>query len=239
MKNELDNHIEAYRSDFDYSLDNELMLNWYPKRVIKKLNKGNILELGVGHGFSTDIFSKAVEEYTVIEGSKKVIDEFNANFKLQNVKIIESYFETFDSDKKYDNIIMGFILEHVDNPDLIIEKYIKYLKKHGKLFIAVPNAECLHRRIGYEANLLEDIEKLSEADLLLGHKRYFTVEKLKKLVARQGLKIVSLEGLFLKPLTTKQLINLNLSQEILNGMMATGVNYPELSAGILMECVSE
>ncbi|MFW9882209.1 MAG: class I SAM-dependent methyltransferase, partial [Candidatus Thorarchaeota archaeon] len=216
-----------------------LMINWYPKRVIKELKKGNILELGIGHGFSTAIFSKAAKEYTVIEGSKKVIDEFHVNFKLQNVKIIESYFETFDSVKQYDNIIMGFILEHVDDPDLIIEKYIKYLKKDGKLFIAVPNAESLHRRIGYEANLLENIEDLSEADLLLGHKRYFTVEKLIKLVDKPGLKIVSIEGLFLKPLTTEQIINLNLSQEILNGMMKIGVNYPELSAGILMECVSE
>ena len=58
MKNALDNHVAAYTGNNIYDFDNEILLNWYPKRVIE-ISKGarSVLELGLGHGFSTKIFS--------------------------------------------------------------------------------------------------------------------------------------------------------------------------------------
>ena len=35
MKNILDKHVEAYEGHNQYDFDNNIMLNWYPYRVIK------------------------------------------------------------------------------------------------------------------------------------------------------------------------------------------------------------
>lgn len=131
---------------------------------------------------------------------------------------------------------MGFILEHVEYPEGILRQYKKFLKNEtGRLFITVPNARGLHRRIGYEAGLLEDIYAFNAYDKKAGHKRYYDLETIQSLVERVGLHIHRCEGIFLKPITTAQINKLELPGEVLVGMLKVGVEYPELSNYILIE----
>ena len=235
-KHTLDEHVTAYKANFLYELDNRLMLKWYPHRVSEKMHPGSVLELGIGHGYSTREFAEIATNYTVLEGSKIIIGSFRKNNPdLHYVNIIHTYFEEYKCNQVFDNIIMGFILEHVDNPLDLISKYTKYLSGDGKLFIAVPNSDSMHRRLGCLAGLLDNLETLSDSDRALGHQRYFNLEKIRTMSKECGLKIITEEGLFLKPLTTNQLESLHLSEEIFQAMLELGVNYPELSAGILVE----
>ena len=100
--------------------------------------------------------------------------------------------------------------------------------------LTVPNAESLHRRLGHAAGLLPDIYALSSADLEFGHKRYFTLESLVTMVQGEGLEIRKVEGLLLKPITTQQMLDLNLSEAILQAMLKVGVDYPELCNSLLI-----
>lgn len=239
--NNLDSNVNAYKKEFIYDFDNDIMLKYYPKRIIGKLVEGSFLELGLGHGYTINEFLNRVDSYTILEGSPAVIENFTTNEPelCKKINIVETYFETFETDKKYDNIVMGFILEHVENPDLILEKYKKLLTKNGKIFIAVPNAESLHRQIGFHAGYMDDVKSLSDSDLLLGHRRYYNKQELLNLAAKHQLKVLSIEGIFLKPLTTSQLQSVELSSEIINGMLEMGKKYPELSNAILMELTVE
>ena len=103
------------------------------------------------------------------------------------------------------------------------------------MFVTVPNAEVLNRRLGHLAGLLPDMQELSEHDLLLGHKRYYTVASLRNDVLQAGYIIQRLEGIYLKPLTTSQMISLNLDDKIIQALCLAAINYPELSCGILAE----
>jgi SAM-dependent methyltransferase len=235
--NNLDRNVNAYKKEFLYDFDNDIMLNYYPKRIISKMKSGSFLELGLGHGYTINEFLKYVDEYTILEGSMAVIENFKTNNSeiFEKIKIVETYFETYETVNKYDYIVMGFILEHVENPSFILNKYKKYLNKNGKIFIAVPNAESLHRHIGFNAGLMNDLQGLSESDLLLGHRRYYNIEELKQLALENNMNICSIEGIFLKPFMTSQLQSLNLPSSIIDGMLEMGKKYPELSNAILME----
>ncbi|MDL2284123.1 class I SAM-dependent methyltransferase [Oxalobacter sp. OttesenSCG-928-P03] len=236
MKNKLDSHITAYQRKNIYDFDIEILLDWYPKRVIENSKfASSFLELGLGHGFTTNIFSENYTRHIVIEGSPAIIGNFKERFPSCNTQIIESFFEDFQTAEKFDVIMMGFILEHVDDPLKIIKRFKKFLSSSGKIFITVPNAEVLNRRIGVAAGLLNNIEELSENDILVGHKRYYTVESLTDLIVKSGLKIKKTEGIYLKPLTTSQMISLSLDHKIINALCEIGVNYPELSCGIFVE----
>ena len=136
MKNSLDAHIDAYHDKFKYSIDNRLILNWYPERVAKMMNNGSLLELGIGHGYTVNKFYDIVDSYKIIEGSREVINFFKKRYSFENLDIVKCFFENFDTNEKFDNIVMGFILEHVDDPGFIVAKYKKFLSKNGKLFIA-------------------------------------------------------------------------------------------------------
>lgn len=236
MKNYLDQHVRAYQGNNIYDFDNEIMLNWYPHRVIAhSRRKESMLELGLGHGYTTNIFSKYFEKYIVIDGSKAVIDNYKTRFPQSNVLVVESYFEDYYTDESFDVINFGFILEHIDDPVSILKQYRKYLKPGGQIFVAVPNAEVMNRRLGFIAGDLKEITMMSDHDLLLGHKRYYTLHTLISDIQNAGYSVVRKEGIYLKPLSTSQMISLNLQEKYINALCELGIHYPELSCGILVE----
>lgn len=236
MKNKLDTHITAYKGQIVYDFDNDILLNWYPHRIIKLAkNKKSILELGLGHGFATKIFSKHFSNHVVLEGSSAIIKNFRRNFSQCHAQIIKTYFEKFKSNKKFEIIVMGFVLEHVDNPLEMLIYFKKFLAPNGKMFVVVPNAEVLNRRLGNISGILPNIHKLSNNDIILGHKRYYTIKSLTRLIKDAGYEIRRVEGIYLKPFTTKQIMSLSLDKKIINALCKVGIDYPELCCGILVE----
>jgi len=236
MKNELDKHVVAYQGDQLYDFDNHILLNWYPQRITS-LSAGatSLLELGLGHGYTANIFSRLYKRHLVLEGSPAIIDHFRQTSPECQADIVATYFEEFDTNEKFDVIVMGFILEHVDHPLALLQQYQRFLAPGGKMFVTVPNAQALNRRLGHLAGMLPDMQALSENDFIQGHQRYYTVESLSAELQLAGYRIDKLEGLFLKPITTSQMLSLNLPPNITQAMCQAGVDYPELSCAILAQ----
>ena len=236
MQTNLDDHLSAYQGNNIYDFDNELILKWYPKRVLNRCaNAESLLELGLGHGFTTNIFSEHFNRHVVLDGSPAIIKKFKNQYPDCTAEIIEMFFEDFDTAETFDVIVMGFVLEHVLDPLVILERFKSKLNDGGKIFIAVPNAEVLNRRLGNIAGLLDDICELSEHDHLLGHRRYYTVDSLTQDIESVGYRVSHLEGIYLKPLATSQMLSLNLSDDVIDAFCVAGIDYPELCCGILAE----
>lgn len=236
----LQQDINAYNKDSVFEWDNSVMLNYYPKRIIELLGeesrKKSCLELGIGHGYTARIFSRFFHKYTVIEGSREVIHKFQEENRDLNIDIVNSFFEDWSANSnKYDVIVLGFVLEHVDNPIEILKKYKEYLRTNGSIFIAVPNAEALNRRVGLAAGYLNDIEELSQNDIMLGHKRYYRLESLRCDICKAGLHILREEGIFMKVMATRQIVALNISDNMVQGYLEIAKEYPELSCALLVE----
>lgn len=236
MKNTLDQHVVAYQGDQLYDFDNQILLSWYPPRIAA-LTEGavSLLELGLGHGYTANIFSRLYSRHLILEGSPAIINNFQKQFPACQANITETYFEEFTTDETFNVIVMGFVLEHVDDPLLLLQRYKRFLAPGGKMFLAVPNAEALNRRLGHLAGMLPDMQALSENDFIQGHKRYYTVASLSAEIQQAGYRIDALEGIFLKPVTTRQMLALNLPESITQAMCQAGIAYPELSCGILAQ----
>ncbi len=236
MTNILDEHVAAYQGDNLYDFDNEILLTWYPQRVLYHADAStSLLELGLGHGYATDIFSRHFERHVVLEGSRAVMDHFCEKRPDCRAEIVETWFESFSTAERFDLIVMGFILEHVNDPVLILRRFREFLAPGGRIFLAVPNAEVLNRRLGQLAGLLDDVTSLSENDLLLGHKRFYTVDTLRSDIAQAGCHVDRLEGIYLKPFTTRQIVSLQLDRKIMEALCTVGIDYPELCCGLLAE----
>jgi 2-polyprenyl-3-methyl-5-hydroxy-6-metoxy-1,4-benzoquinol methylase len=239
----LDNYNESYNAEFKHNDENMWGLQRYAiymKNAIRQNNSKSILSLGIGHQVVSDILSNelnySVESYDILEGSQAIIDKFVKNeANKDKIDVILTYFENYNSDKKYDIIEMGFVLEHVDDPQEIINKYKNFLTPNGKMYIAVPNANSLHRLIGFEAGLLSDVHNLSEYDLQLGHKRYFDMDILSKMIQNANLKITNKSGILLKPITTSQMKDLGWGENVINALLNLGEKFPEISNSILIE----
>ena len=232
----LDAHAHAYAGNSLYDFDNTILMHWYPRRVLLNSPQAHsLLELGLGHGHTVEIFSKHFDRHVILEGSPAVIDGFKGKYPECRAEIVETYFEDFATTERFDVIVMGFVLEHVEDPLSIIRRFREFLAPGGKLFVAVPNAEVLNRRLGNLAGMLPDMEALSAHDLQLGHRRYYTVATLSQEIMTAGYAIEKIEGIYLKPFTTRQVMSLGLSEAVLDALCEVGVVYPELCCGILAQ----
>lgn len=244
MKTEnLDDYKSAYFQKHQFYDENQWFLNQYAlyiSETIRSKSVKSILSLGIGHQFVSDriislLQNKTLSEYAIVEGSKDIIEDFLKRNSKKNIELHHSYFEKFDTKKRYDAIEMGFVLEHVDDPVLVINRFKKFLKDDGVLFISVPNARSLHRLIGEKAGSLDSLYKLSSYDLELGHKRYFDLSTIKESITSCNLKVTVEKGLMLKPITGQQIKTLKWDKSIINALMEIGEHYPDISNCIYLE----
>jgi trans-aconitate methyltransferase len=218
------------------------MLRWCAarlERTLRQLRPRRLLSLGVGHQAVCHALSRllgtVVQDYTVVEGSATRIAELQAAGTTTGLQVVQAYFEEYLPPEPVDAIEMGFVLEHVDDPASLLRRYAEQLAPGGLITIAVPNARSLHRLVGQRAGLLADLYSLSDHDRALGHKRYFDLDSLGRLVAGAGLRARVCEGIFLKCLTTAQLEQLALSPALMQAFCAVAVDHPDIANAIYLE----
>ena len=146
-----------------------------------------------------------------------------------------SLFEDYVPKQKFDTIIMAHILEHVKHPLLLLKRAKQWLEKDGILLVDVPNANSLHRQIGVKMGLLKTVTDLNKTDIQIGHRRVYTLAYLKKDILDAGFKILKTGGIFLKPISNKQ-IEETWNKDIINAFYELGKEYQSIDAEIYIVC---
>lgn len=227
----------------NYSLDTEpqtRVMREFIFRILKPYIKGGKgLELGCSDGYMTEMIASRVSELDVIDASTQFIKEAGKR-KLKNVCYINSLFEEYKTQKKYDYVFASYILEHVLEVALVLNMVKNVIAKDGLLFIVVPNARALSRQLALHMNLYSDLKELTENDLKFGHRRVFDRIILNREVEKDGFTTISQGGIMLKILADFQmdkLIELDVLQEPqLEGLYKLGLEYPDLSGSLFSIC---
>lgn len=203
---------------------------------LSKFFKGDrCLELGSADGEGTKILLEYFKSVAAVDGSSKLLNLAKKNVNNKNVLYIESFFEDLDLKEKFDTIVMGHILEHVDDPIKVVKVAAKHLKPKGVVIIDVPNAMSIHRQVGVLMGMLRSEYELNAADKSIGHKRVYDMDKLIKDVESGGLKVKKNGGLFLKPFSNAQMEKI-LDKKGINSFNEMGIKYPDISAEIFVVC---
>lgn len=212
---------------FDYQLAHYGFLS------LKPFFKGKIgLELGPASGFMTRYLVNEFDTLHLVEGSLELLNQIP---EYPNLKKTHSYFEEYDSKIKYDTIIMSHVLEHIENPSLVLGKIRSWLSEDGVFIVAVPNAKSIHRIVAVQMGLLRSEYELNERDHSFGHYRVYDLDILKKQITDAGFQIVESGGYFLKPLSNVQIEN-NWNAEMIEGFYKAGKYFPENCAEIFVVC---
>jgi 2-polyprenyl-3-methyl-5-hydroxy-6-metoxy-1,4-benzoquinol methylase len=190
----------------------------------------SVLELGPASGYMTSLIVNEFDEVTVVEGSKKLIDQIP---NYDNLTKIHSLFEDFDPDKCFDTVIMNHVLEHIEKPLELLKKIYNWLKKDGILIIGVPNAKSFHRLAAVHMGLLKNEYELNSRDKELGHYRVYDMDMLKQSCINSGFVIKDEGGIFLKFLSNNQIENY-LNINIINAYFELASSFHLNSAEIFL-----
>ncbi len=147
---------------------------------IKQLIKGNrLLEVGTGAGEFTSVAKELLFDITGIE--IRPVYAKNVSDRL-NIPIYSIDFIDFDTDKLFDIIILGDVLEHVSNPIKMLEKAYNFLNREGVIWISTPNFESA---FSYVMKDKDPMWRVCE------HLNYFSYKSLKKVLEKIRFKIAN------------------------------------------------
>lgn len=163
----------------------------------------NVLDVGCGDGSLTGQIAEKFEFVVGIDPSPKKIAIAERN--NSNVEFVSSMLEDYKTNIRFSSIIMVNILEHVDDPVIFLKKAKDMLTENGQILIFVPNALSLNRRIGKEMGMVSSYYELSETDIAVGHQRFYDKEIICNDILKAELIVVNINGIFLKPLSNKQM----------------------------------
>jgi len=231
---------DAATHKYAYGFDFDVMHSYMLKSFEPFFQKGNMLELG---SFKSDFTRRLMgyfDDITCVEASNEAINEARKNLG-DKVKFVHSTFEKATLPRCYENIVMTHVLEHLDDPVLVLKRINKeWLSKDGRFFLACPNANAPSRQIAVKMGLITHNAAVTEAEAKHGHRRTYSLDTLERDAKVAGLKVIHRSGIFFKALANFQwdkLLNTDIiSPEYLEGCYQLGQQYPDLCSSIFLVC---
>lgn len=229
-----EDHRYAYC--FDFGVMHPFML----KSFEPFFNQGSLLELGSFKGNFTQRLLERFDDVTCVEASSEAISE--AKLRIGDKAIfINGTFEQVHLPKRYDNIILTHVLEHLDDPVAILRRINEeWLAPGGRLFLVCPNANAPSRHIAVKMGLITHNAAVTPAEAEHGHRCTYSLDTLERDAVAAGLSVVHRSGIFFKALANFQWDRLLqtdiISKEYLEGCYQLGQQYPDLCSSIFLLC---
>jgi 2-polyprenyl-3-methyl-5-hydroxy-6-metoxy-1,4-benzoquinol methylase len=202
----------------------------YSFRIFERHLRGDsILEMGPAEGVMTELLAATGKGVTVVEGSRAFCESIAQ--RMPAVRVVRSLFENFSPSERFDNIVLGHVLEHVEDPRAIVARAVQWLSPGGRMLAAVPNSRSLHRQAAVLMNLLPREDALNETDIRHGHRRVFDPESFRQCFVDARLDIEKFGGYWIKPVSNRQ-IEQTWTPQMLTAYMELGERYPDIAAEI-------
>jgi 2-polyprenyl-3-methyl-5-hydroxy-6-metoxy-1,4-benzoquinol methylase len=189
-----------------------------------------LLDIGCSFGKIAKELSSNFEKITAVDGSDDLIKQAREENSAPNINYKVSLLEELELEDKFDVVLMSFILEHVADPIKTLEKAASFLNSGGILFVMIPNAESLHRRVGKAMGEIKELDELTLKDINHGHRRVYSMEKFSKDVEDAGLKVKKMGTFFIKPFSNSQMEQFD--EKICDALFEVGKDLPGLGSMI-------
>ena len=224
-------HLESINPFYekgDYM--DELMIEREIEIISRYVLEGKIaLEVGCGNGLSTEKLHCLFRDIEVVEPSLKNIALLKR--RVPDTVCHNVLLEDYKSERKYDFVFFLNVIEHVEDPIASLKVLSNLVKDEGLIFISAPNCMSLNRRAGYRMGLLNSYDQMAPKDFQVGHRRLYTVDMLTDHCNQASLKILSMKGMYLKPLSETQMIGLG--DNAVRAFYALGEDIPQYCACLL------
>jgi len=226
--------------EYAYSFDYDVMHPFMMRSFAPFFRQGSLLELGCFKGESTRRFLEYFDDVTCVEASSEALAEAEAKLG-ERAKFIHARFEDVVLPARYDNVVMTHVLEHLDDPVLVLNRInTEWLSDGGRLFLVCPNANAVSRQIAVRMGIISHNAAVTDSEAKHGHRITYSFDTLERDARAAGLRIMHRSGVFFKALANFQWDSLLqtdiVSKEYLEGCYQLGKLYPDLCASIFLLC---
>ena len=232
-----DNQDRKYVYGFDFDVMHPYMIKTFEPHFLS----GDVLELGSYKGDFTKRLLPYFDQITCVEAAEEALLEAKEKLKDKTIEYHLDIFEQVTLPKKYKNIVMTHVLEHISDPVAVLKRVNdEWLDEDGRFFLVCPNANAPSRQIAVQMGLISHNAAVTEGERLHGHHITYSLDTLERDARAAGLKVVLRSGIFFKALANFQFDRLLqtdiISPEYLDGCFHLGQKYPDLCASIFLMC---
>ncbi|WP_018753881.1 class I SAM-dependent methyltransferase [Paenibacillus sanguinis] len=165
----LDKVAEAYYGGMgnQFSRKTRERIHW----ICSKVTGESVLDIGCSQGIAELILAREGKKAVGIDIEESVIAYANEALQNQsdsvkrNVKYFVSSVFDYESDQKFDTVILTEVMEHFTSSSSLLQKVKNFLAEEGSIVITVPfgiNDYFDHKKTYYMLNLLEEVEPYFE-----------------------------------------------------------------------------
>jgi 2-polyprenyl-3-methyl-5-hydroxy-6-metoxy-1,4-benzoquinol methylase len=237
---ELNDSSNAENEKYAYSFDFDIMHPYMIRSFEPFFRPGSLLELGSYQGQFTRRFLDRFDDVTCVEASGEAIEEARRELG-DRVQYVHSLFESAALPRRYDNIVLTHVLEHLDDPVRVLKRVNdEWLAEGGRFFLVCPNANAPSRQIAVKMGLISHNAAITPAEAAHGHRCTYSLDTLERDAVAAGLRVAHRSGVFFKALANFQWDRLLqtdiISREYLEGCYKLGQHYPDLCSSIFLMC---
>jgi len=223
---------------YAYDFDLEVMHGFMLRSFQPFFRDGSLLELGSFKGDLTRRFQSFFDDVTCVDASDVAIEEARRHLG-DSVTLVNGLFETVSLPRRYDNIVLTHVLEHVDDPVAVLRRVNDdWLEVGGRVFLVCPNANAPSRQIAVHMGLISHNAAVTAGEAGHGHQRTYSLDTLERDAVAGGLSIVHRSGIFFKALANFQWDRLLgtdiISEGYLEGCYKLGQRYPDLCSSVFL-----
>ncbi|MDL5032859.1 class I SAM-dependent methyltransferase [Pelomonas sp. APW6] len=236
-----DSHLPE-NSRYSYGFDYDVMHPYMVRSFEPFFRKGSLLELGCAKGDLTRRLRPHFDDVTCVEAADDALAVARERLGA-DVTLVPGLFEDVQLPRRYDNIVMTHVLEHLDDPVRVLRRVNEeWLAPGGRFFLACPNANAPSRQIAVKMGLISHNSAVTPAEAEHGHRCTYALDTLERDATAAGLRVVHRSGIFFKALANFQWDRLLktdiISPAYLDGCYALGQQYPDLCSTIYLVCES-
>jgi 2-polyprenyl-3-methyl-5-hydroxy-6-metoxy-1,4-benzoquinol methylase len=148
--------------------------------MISQIAPGSrLLEVGVGGGEFSAVAKEFLFDVTGLDIRPKYAEAVS---RMLSISVFTEDFQKFHSDERFDVLVMGDVIEHMQDPVGAIRKAHSLLAEQGVLWISTPNFESAFSMVMKEADAMWRIVE---------HLNYFSFRSLKKWLDIVGFDVVN------------------------------------------------
>jgi 2-polyprenyl-3-methyl-5-hydroxy-6-metoxy-1,4-benzoquinol methylase len=228
---------------YAYAFDFDVMHPFMLRAMAPFLRRGKTLELGSSRGHFTKRLLELSDDITCVEASMEAITDAE-KMVGSKVRFVHGVFETVDLPTRYENVVVTHVLEHLDDPVMILRRIAgEWLSKDGRLLLICPNANAASRQIAVRMGLIPFNAAVTQAEHEHGHRVTYSLDTLERDARSAGLRVIHRSGIFFKALANFQWDRLLetdiISKDYLEGCYKLGQIYPDLCASVFLVCEAE
>lgn len=221
--------INDYTKNYNIASFEDYKVIYRRKKVLEIMQKykpKRILEIGCGMEPLFNYIRGGYNKYVVVEPSKIFWSNAN-NYVKENEKIecINDFFQYTSELKqnKFDFIVCSGLLHEIEFPMVMLRDIKDISNEETIIHVNVPNANSLHRILGKEMEIIQDVQDMSERNKIYQQYRVFDMESLSEYVEKAGFNIIDKGSYFIKPFSHEQMYKM-LKYNIISEKVLEGLN---------------